>query len=94
MAAWSVVPLRSSDVKKAQTNPSADPDSSDQGGSWGGAPPPPPPGPPSALSLGFIRRVFRQSVAESYLLHPINSSDYPHDPSVSEPSRLPGNRLQ
>lgn len=90
MAAWSVVPLRSSDVKKAQTNPSADPDSSDQGGSWGSSTPTP----HSTLSLGFIRHVFRQSVGESYLLHPINSSDYPHDPSVSEPSRLLGNRLQ
>lgn len=49
MAACSVVPLRSSDVKKAQTNPSADPDSSDQGGNWeqgrgrGGAGEGPPP---------------------------------------------------
>lgn len=46
------------------------------------------------LCFGFILRVFQQSVGESYLFHPINSSDYPHDPSVSEPSRLLGNSLQ
>lgn len=83
MAAWSIVQQRGLDVKKAQTNPSTDPNSSDQDHSWRGSSSS---GPPCGLCFGFICRVFKQSVGESYLFHPINSSDYPHDSPVLEPS--------
>lgn len=59
MAAWSIVQQRGLDVKKAQTNPSTDPNSSDQDHSWRGSSSS---GLPCGLCFGFICRVFKQSI--------------------------------